>query len=127
MQDFSDVRTRQIFKSMNSNLEGVTVEDIFKAKDNKIRFCVYENSKLMNAGIEDLELSVRSYNCLKRAGHHTVGNIVDSISCGEDLKAIRNCGDKSVEEIMFRLFLFNYECLSPEMQKRCMMKLVELN
>ena len=112
---------------MNSNLAGITVEDIFKAKQNKIRFCVYETARFMGADIESLDLSVRSYNCLKRAGHHTVGDIVNSISSGDDLRAIRSCGSKSIDEIMMQLFIFNYECLSPEMQKKCMVQLAELN
>ena len=127
MQDTSNVKNQAVFNSMNSNLNGVTVEDIFRAKQNKITFCVYESGRFMNAGIEDLDLSVRSYNCLRRAGHHTVGDIVNSISCGDDLKAIRSCGEKSIEEIMIKLFVFNYECLSPEMQKKCMVQLTELN
>ena len=127
MQDTPNVKNKAVFESMDSNLNGVTVEDIFRAKQNKITFCVYECGRFMNAGIENLDLSVRSYNCLRRAGHHTVGDIVNSISCGDDLKAIKSCGEKSIEEIMVKLFVFNYECLSSEMQKKCMAKLIELN
>ena len=127
MQDTSNVINKATASSMNRNLSGITVEEILKAKNYKIRFSVYETGKFMNSDLENLDLSVRSYNCLKRAGHHTVGDIVNSISSGEDLKRIRNCGTKSVDEIMLHLFAYNYECLSPEMQKKYMSELVMLN
>ncbi|MGH3442687.1 MAG: DNA-directed RNA polymerase subunit alpha [Nitriliruptorales bacterium] len=51
--------------------------------------------------IEDLDLSVRSYNCLKRDGIATVGELVSKTE--EDLLEIRNFGSKSVEEVEERL------------------------
>ena len=48
--------------------------------------------------IEELELGVRSYNCLKRAGIQTVGDLV-SKSEGE-LAAIPNFGKKSIDEVI---------------------------
>ena len=51
--------------------------------------------------INDLELSVRSYNCLKRAGVHSVRQL-QSMS-EKDLMGIRNLGRKSLEEIKHRL------------------------
>jgi DNA-directed RNA polymerase subunit alpha len=48
--------------------------------------------------IEELELGVRSYNCLKRAGIQTVGDLV-SKSEGE-LNAIPNFGKKSIDEVI---------------------------
>ncbi len=49
--------------------------------------------------IEDLDLSVRSFNCLRRAGVNTVGDIL-RIETEDDMYAIRNLGRKSVEEII---------------------------
>ncbi len=81
----------------------------------------------MKANLEDLDLGVRSFHCLRRVGHRTVGDLVNAVNSVEDLKSIRNCGDKSVEEIMFKMFLFNYECLTPDMQKKSMLRLKEMN
>ncbi len=53
--------------------------------------------KLLETSIEDLDLSVRSYNCLKRANVNTVGHLV-SMSADEMMK-VRNLGKKSLEEI----------------------------
>ena len=51
--------------------------------------------------IEDLELSVRSYNCLKREGIHSVGELVGRSEA--DLMDIRNFGAKSIDEVMEKL------------------------
>ncbi|MBP5160160.1 MAG: hypothetical protein ILP10_07675 [Lachnospiraceae bacterium] len=112
---------------MNSNLTGTTVEEILQANNNKIRFYVFETERFMNSDLESLDLNVRSFHCLRRVGHRTVGDLVNSVSCAADLKSIRNCGDKSVNEILFKLFLFNYECLSPELKKSSMNRLKEMN
>ena len=47
--------------------------------------------------IEELELGVRSYNCLKRAGVQTVGDLVQKTE--SELNAIPNFGRKSIEEV----------------------------
>ena len=51
--------------------------------------------------IEDLDLTVRSYNCLKREGIHTVGELVARSE--EDLLDIRNFGAKSIDEVKAKL------------------------
>ena len=51
--------------------------------------------------IEELDLSVRSNNCLRRAGINTVGDLINRSE--EDLKKVRNLGTKSLEEIIKKL------------------------
>jgi DNA-directed RNA polymerase subunit alpha len=51
--------------------------------------------------IEDLDLTVRSYNCLKREGIHTVGELVGRSEA--DLLDIRNFGAKSIDEVKMKL------------------------
>jgi DNA-directed RNA polymerase subunit alpha len=51
--------------------------------------------------IEDLDLTVRSYNCLKREGVATVGDLVQKSE--EDLLEIRNFGQKSIDEVKAKL------------------------
>lgn len=55
--------------------------------------------KMMN--IDELELSVRSYNCLKRAGINTVEELVNKTP--EDMMKVRNLGRKSLEEVLQKL------------------------
>ena len=51
--------------------------------------------------VEDLELTVRSYNCLKREGIHTVGELISRSEA--DLLDIRNFGAKSIDEVKAKL------------------------
>ena len=51
--------------------------------------------------IEDLDLSVRSYNCLKRAGINTVEDLIENSE--EDMMKVRNLGRKSLEEVINKL------------------------
>ena len=55
--------------------------------------------------IEDMYLSVRSYNCLKRYGVDTVEDLIDACEHPEDLLKVRNLGRKSLQEIINKLFL----------------------
>jgi DNA-directed RNA polymerase subunit alpha len=60
-----------------------------------------EGDSVLDMPIEDLDLSVRSYNCLKRQGVNTVGQLAE---CSEtDLLGIRNFGAKSIEEVKDKL------------------------
>ncbi|MCR4598430.1 MAG: hypothetical protein K5678_05290 [Acetatifactor sp.] len=59
---------------------------------------------MSDTSLEALDLGVRAYNSLKRAGYNTIGDVVDAISSGSDLKSIRNCGKTCVREIMEHLF-----------------------
>jgi DNA-directed RNA polymerase subunit alpha len=51
--------------------------------------------------IEELDLSVRSYNCLKRAGINTVQELANKTE--EDMMKVRNLGRKSLEEVKSKL------------------------
>ena len=82
---------------------------------------------MRNTSLEALELGQRSYNCLKRAGYSTIGEVADAISGGNDLKNIRNCGAKSVREIMEQLFLYQYNSLSPDKRSAYLKEVVLLN
>jgi DNA-directed RNA polymerase subunit alpha len=61
-------------------------------------------SKIYETPIEELELTVRAYNCLKRAGITQVGEILEKLKKGQDeILAIRNFGQKSLDELMEKL------------------------
>ncbi len=60
-----------------------------------------ERVRLLDRSIEDLELSVRSFNCLKRAGINTIGELV--ARSAEDMMRVRNLGRKSLEEVEEKL------------------------
>ncbi len=61
-------------------------------------------SRIYETPVEELELTVRAYNCLKRAGITKVGEILEKLEKGQDeILAIRNFGRKSLDELMERL------------------------
>lgn len=61
-------------------------------------------SRMYDTPIEELDLTVRAYNCLKRAGVTQVGEILEKLQKGEnEILAIRNFGQKSLDELMDRL------------------------
>ncbi|MCL2416293.1 MAG: DNA-directed RNA polymerase subunit alpha [Defluviitaleaceae bacterium] len=57
--------------------------------------------KVLELSIEEMDLSVRSYNCLKRAGINTVDDLANKTE--EDMMKVRNLGRKSLEEVLKRL------------------------
>ena len=81
--------------------EGVSEsESIMAEKDN------IEREKVLDMIIEDLDLSVRSFNCLKRAGIHTVEDLTNKSE--EDMMKVRNLGRKSLEEVIAKLASFGF-------------------
>ena len=64
-------------------------------------FCTDRFSPFRDQSIDELAFSVRTYNCLKRAGIHTIGELAD---CDDEmLLSIRNLGKKGTQEIHSRL------------------------
>lgn len=60
-----------------------------------------KRDRLLDMPIEELDLSVRSFNCLKRAGINTVGELTSKTD--EDMMKVRNLGKKSLEEVKEKL------------------------
>ena len=65
-----------------------------------------EREKVLDMTIEDLDLSVRSFNCLKRAGINTVEDLTEKTE--EDMMKVRNLGRKSLEEVIAKLASFGF-------------------
>jgi len=82
----------QLFIDMNENLQNMTLM-VEKIAD--------EKEKVLEMSIEELELSVRSSNCLRRADIHTVEQLISKSE--EDMTKVRNLGKKSLNEIKKRL------------------------
>lgn len=69
------------------------------------------NEKVLEMTIEELDLSVRSFNCLKRAGINTVGDLINKSE--DEMMKVRNLGKKSLEEVIFKLNSLGFD-LNPE-------------
>ena len=81
-----------LFIDLSENAK--TAEVMVEKEDN-------EKEKVLEMNIDELELSVRSYNCLKRAGINTVEELCNRTS--EDMMKVRNLGRKSLEEVLAKL------------------------
>ena len=71
-----------------------------------------DNDKVLNMTIEELDLSVRSFNCLKRASINTVEDLINKSE--EDMMKVRNLGRKSLEEVIAKLNSFGYSLKSDD-------------
>ena len=120
-------KCKSIFKEMMVLVPTADFMAIKKSMNGKLKFPIYFNEKLRTTELEALELSVRSSNCLHRAGFKTIGELVESIDDGEDLKKIRNCGSKSVDEIMEQLFCYQYCQLETSQKIKYVNRVLELN
>ena len=60
-----------------------------------------QKEKVLEMSIDELELSVRSYNCLKRAGINTVEELCNKTP--DEMMKVRNLGRKSLEEVLEKL------------------------
>ena len=74
-------------------IDVIPIDSIYKEED--------DSQKVMDMNIDELELSVRSYNCLKRAGINTVEELTNKTA--EDMMKVRNLGRKSLEEVLAKL------------------------
>ena len=119
----------ELVKDMNSRLPGNISLNYLQNRFNSVPFKMVAilNSALMDSDISDLELSVRSSNALKRAGFYKVGDLVNGIDGYSDLKKIRNCGDTSAQEIMARLFFYQYSILPEEKRSSYLLKVLKAN
>ncbi|WP_072831539.1 DNA-directed RNA polymerase subunit alpha [Clostridium collagenovorans] len=82
----------KLFMTLTDHADNVEIM-VEKEEDKK--------EKVLEMTIEELDLSVRSYNCLKRAGINTVQELTEKSI--EDMMKVRNLGKKSLEEVQYKL------------------------
>ena len=68
--------------------------------------------KILEMTIEDMDLSVRSYNCLKRANIHTVEDLTKKTE--DDMLKVRNLGKKSLDEVIYKLESYGLKLMDKE-------------
>ena len=88
------ILTEQLSLFVNLNMED-TLPEITPEKETG------KKEKVLEMNIEELDLSVRSFNCLKRAGIHTVEDLVSKSE--DEMMKVRNLGKKSLEEVLQKL------------------------
>lgn len=73
---------------------------------------VNQQNKLLEMTIEELDLSVRSFNCLKRANINTVGDLISKTE--DEMIKVRNLGHKSLEEVIHKLAMLGLSLASDD-------------
>lgn len=111
-------------KSVFSSMEPLSIHS---KRGASFIFPIYITSKMEEEDISELELGVRSYNCLKRAGISTIADLCEKIEGTKDLMHLRYCGRTSIAEIMDALFRYQYESLSPEKREKYLLQVIEKN
>ena len=91
----------QLFMNLS---EDILDTEILVEKDEKSK------EKVLEMTIEELDLSVRSFNCLKRAGINTVEDLINKSQ--DDMMKVRNLGIKSLEEVTGKLRSLGFEFAS---------------
>lgn len=102
------------------------VETLHRVFGKNIRINIGFSTRACNTGIEDLVLSVRSYNALRRANIITLGDLIDRLNEG-GLKTVRNLGAKSFSELQTKITVYGFEQLSEKEKVEFFNYLVENN
>ena len=93
-------------KVLNEHLKlFIEMSDEAKNTEIMVERAEVKKEKVLEMTIEELDLSVRSFNCLKRAGIDTVEDLIDRSE--EDMMKVRNLGRKSLEEVIQKLNSLN--------------------
>ncbi|MCM1523739.1 MAG: DNA-directed RNA polymerase subunit alpha [Ruminococcus sp.] len=93
-------------KSFSNLSDESAITEIMVEKDDKGK------EKILEMTIEELDLSVRSFNCLKRAGINTVEDLISKSE--EEMMKVRNLGKKSFDEVMEKLHSLGFDLHTEE-------------
>ena len=96
-----------------------------KAGIRDIRFPLYSGT-LKGHDLSELDLTQRSFNCLKRSGVNSVGQLAAEVHSITDLMKMRNLGQKSAVEILLKLYVFQYMAIKPENRAAYLEEMAEL-
>lgn len=90
----------------------VALSDTISGLDILVSRSEDRQQKVLEMNIKEMDLSVRSYNCLKRAGIHTVADLTRKSE--EDMLKVRNLGRKSLDEVIAKLRSFGLDLKASE-------------
>ena len=102
------------------------VETLHQVFGKDIKVSIGFSNKATATCIEDLALSVRSYNALRRSNVKTLGDLIERLNEGA-VKNIRNLGNKSYSEIQTKILVYGYERLNDSEKTGFFRKLLENN
>ena len=92
-----------------------------------IKISIPLSQKFCDKSIDDMDLSVRASNGLKRSGAMTVRELTDTIMSEKGLDTVRNLGKKSISEIKTKLLYLAYNELNDKEKQAFWNEFIELN
>ena len=120
-------------------MENIVITEVFNAVEtyglikvihrlfgNKARIKVGFTQEVCDTPIEELSLSVRGFNVLKRSNLNTIGDIIDAIGDNR-LMTLRNLGQKTLREIKAKTVNFGYDALSEKEKKEFLLEIIRQN
>lgn len=119
-------KTEIIKELMNSQRVYGLVDTLDRVFGKNIQVSIGFSENALRMSVEELALSVRSYNAIRRTGISTIGDLIERLNQG-DLKGIRNLGVKSYKEIQTKILVYGFERLSEKEQVSFFYKLLDKN
>lgn len=93
---------------------------------NRARMNLGFTKKVCDISIDELSLSVRGFNVLKRSNLNTIGDVIDAMN-EKKLMDLRNLGGKTAREIKTKIVDFGYKALSEYDKKEFLIEIIKLN
>ena len=122
-----------VIMEMNEYMEDDSILDLLVRNRKNFHFQVMFTKEQLNQDVEVLDLKPRAYNCLKRYGFNTLNDLVNGVYTKENesskrqLLRIRNLGRNTAEEILMKLFYYQFQVMPDSRKKWYMQRIVELN
>ena len=113
--------------SLVESAEKIGLVSTLAAFGNGIKVNIPLSQKLCDRSIDDMDLSVRASNGLKRSGAMTIRELTDTIMSEKGLETVRNLGKKSISEIKTKLLYLAYIDLNDNEKIAFWKKFIELN
>ena len=114
-------------KTLFESAEKIGLISTLATFGNDIKISIPLSQRLCDKSIDDMDLSVRASNGLKRSGAMTVRELTDTIMSEKGLDTVRNLGKKSISEIKTKLLHLAYNDLNDQEKQRFWSKFIELN
>lgn len=92
-----------------------------------IKISIPLSQRFCDKSIDDMDLSVRASNGLKRSGAMTIRELTDAIMSEKGIESVRNLGKKSINEIKTKLLYHAYNELNDKEKQTFWYKFIELN
>ena len=119
-------KTEAVKTLMDAERQYGLVQTLHHVFGKNIKINIGFSKRAYDTTIDDLVLSVRSYNALRRANVSTIGDLIERLNEG-GLKSIRNLGAKSFSEIQTKILVYGFEQLSEKEKNTFFNYLVENN